>query len=174
MGKVGYRTSVTFKLQFLTLAIYQWQRLGLSKSATMKKNVKNRKRVFHIFLEQNRNRTEILNTDFKNAISGIFNFTVGIVRSKICTTARTKEFWTENLDLVPNSAHDRQSEPVRRLVRDTDFGLLGIFGPLTDRTNADGRSGRSCCREQSIIGRIVRPFTVHMTFCRFLSDFSLV
>ena len=31
------RTSVTFKLLFLTLAIYQWQRLGLSKYATMKK-----------------------------------------------------------------------------------------------------------------------------------------
>ena len=29
--------SVTFKLLFLTLAIYQWQRLGLSKSATTKK-----------------------------------------------------------------------------------------------------------------------------------------
>ena len=27
------RTSVTFKLKFLTLATYQWQRLGLSKSA---------------------------------------------------------------------------------------------------------------------------------------------
>ena len=37
MGKAGYRTSVTFKLYFLTLAIYQWQWLGLSKSATMKK-----------------------------------------------------------------------------------------------------------------------------------------
>ena len=32
------RTSVTFKLKFLTLAIYRWHRLGLSKSATMKKN----------------------------------------------------------------------------------------------------------------------------------------
>ena len=31
------RASVTFKLQFLTLAIYQWQRLGLSKYTTMKK-----------------------------------------------------------------------------------------------------------------------------------------
>ena len=31
------RTSVTFKLQFLTLSIYHWQLLGLSKSATMKK-----------------------------------------------------------------------------------------------------------------------------------------
>ena len=30
------RTSVTFKLQFLTLAIYQWQLLGLGKYATMK------------------------------------------------------------------------------------------------------------------------------------------
>ena len=37
MGKAGYRTSVTFKLQFLTLAIYQWQWLRLSKYATMKK-----------------------------------------------------------------------------------------------------------------------------------------
>ena len=31
------RTSVRFKLQFLTLAINQWQRLGLTKYATMKK-----------------------------------------------------------------------------------------------------------------------------------------
>ena len=30
-------TSVTSKLKFLTLAIYQWQRLGLSKYATMRK-----------------------------------------------------------------------------------------------------------------------------------------
>ena len=37
MGKAGYRTSVTFKLSFLTLAFYQWQRLGLSKSAIIKK-----------------------------------------------------------------------------------------------------------------------------------------
>ena len=35
--KAGYKNSVTFKLKFLTLAIYQWQRLGLSNSATMKK-----------------------------------------------------------------------------------------------------------------------------------------
>ena len=38
-------TSVTFKLLFLTLAIYQWHRFGLSHGT----NVKNIKRVFHIF-----------------------------------------------------------------------------------------------------------------------------
>ena len=48
MGKAGYRTSVTFKLKFLILAIYQWQRLRLSKSATMKKLWK-MFYIFHIF-----------------------------------------------------------------------------------------------------------------------------
>ena len=65
--KVESRTSVTFKLQFLTLDIYQWRRLGLSKSATMKKNVKN------VFL------TEILDSTLKKRFPGIFNFTVGIL-----------------------------------------------------------------------------------------------
>ena len=36
LGKARYRISVTFKLKFLTVAIYQWQRLGLSKYATIK------------------------------------------------------------------------------------------------------------------------------------------
>ena len=36
-SKSGSRFSVTFKLQFLTLVFYQWQRLGLSKYANMKK-----------------------------------------------------------------------------------------------------------------------------------------
>ena len=40
--KVGSRTSVTFKLYLLTLAIYQWQRFG---SPQPWKNVKNRKDV---------------------------------------------------------------------------------------------------------------------------------
>ena len=35
MGNAGYQTSVTFKLYFLTSAIYQWQRLGLSMYAKM-------------------------------------------------------------------------------------------------------------------------------------------
>ena len=39
-GKAGSRTSITFKLKFLTLAIYQWQQLGLSKYAFY---------IFHIF-----------------------------------------------------------------------------------------------------------------------------
>ena len=41
--------------------------------------------------------------------------------SKSHTTARTKESWAENMDLVPNSAYARHSGPVRRLVRGTDF-----------------------------------------------------
>ena len=61
------RASVTLKLQFLALAIYQWQRLGLSKYATMKKCEK----LLYV--------TEVLVSEFKNAFSGIFNFTVGIL-----------------------------------------------------------------------------------------------
>ena len=107
---------------------------------------------------------------------GIFNFTVGIlvqVWSKIRTTTQTKESWTENLDLVPNTAHDRQSGPLRRLVRVTDFGFFGIFGPRTDRIfQGPDQSGRA-------VGPFMLPGmvdnwedrkTVHYTydlFCRF-------
>ena len=92
------RTSVTFKLQFLTFAIYQWQRLGLKLVRYHEKNVKNIKSVFHIFfvvaylLSPNRchcqiakvknynlNVTEIRYPDFPMLFPGIFNFTVGIL-----------------------------------------------------------------------------------------------
>ena len=48
-GKAGYRTSVSFKLQFLTLAINQWQWLGLSKSGTMEKYEKRFLYFSHFF-----------------------------------------------------------------------------------------------------------------------------
>ena len=70
------RTSVTFKLLFLTLANYQWQRLGLSKSPTMKKLWKT---LFILILFCFIIITEIRDSDFKNAFPGIFNFTVGIL-----------------------------------------------------------------------------------------------
>ena len=44
------RTSVTFKLQFQTLAIYQWQWLGLSKYTTMKKCEKYKKSFPNFFM----------------------------------------------------------------------------------------------------------------------------
>ena len=69
MEKAEYRPFVTFKVLFLTLAIYQWQRSGLSKSAATGRLVKN----------YNLNVTEVLDSDFKNAVPGIFNFTVGIL-----------------------------------------------------------------------------------------------
>ena len=45
--------------------------MGLSKSATLKKNVKNIKSVLNV--------TEVRDSDFKNAFPGIFNYTVGIL-----------------------------------------------------------------------------------------------
>ena len=93
---VESRTSVIFKLQFLTLAIYKLQRLGLSKSATMKKCEK-RLFYFHIFflwlrLSPNRcrwqivlvknynlNVTEVRYPAFSVLFHGVFNFTVGVL-----------------------------------------------------------------------------------------------
>ena len=53
--------------------------LGLSKYATMKKIVKNIKDDCQV-KNYNLNVTEIRDSDFKNAFSEIFNFTVGILR----------------------------------------------------------------------------------------------
>ena len=90
-------TSVTFKLSFLTLAIYQWQRLGISKYATMKKLWKKYKKSFsHFFIvayllsprldsqplplvDSLGQKIEIKDSDLKNAFPGIFDFTVGIL-----------------------------------------------------------------------------------------------
>ena len=72
------RTSVTFKLKILTLAIYKWQRLGLSKSAAIK-NFENTLYFSQFFHNYNLNVTEIRDSDFKNSFLGIFNFTVGIL-----------------------------------------------------------------------------------------------
>ena len=95
--KVGFRTSVTFKLQFLTLAIYQWQQLGLSKYATMKKCEKRLFYFSHFFMvayllspnrchwqivkvkNYNLNVTEVRYPAFLRLFPGIFNFTVGIL-----------------------------------------------------------------------------------------------
>ena len=88
-SKSESRTSVTFKLQFVTLAIYQWQLLGLSKYATMKKCEKYKKEFCQWQIAKvknyNLNVTEILDSDFKNPFPGIFNFTVGILFPIKCT-----------------------------------------------------------------------------------------
>ena len=57
------RISVTFKLQFWTLAIYQWQRLGLSKYATMKKCEKY-KRCLNPYLQILENSSRIFSEIF--------------------------------------------------------------------------------------------------------------
>ena len=92
------RISVTFELQFFTLAIYQWQPFGLSKYSTMKNIKKSKFTEFTLALGQNYNLdvTEILVSDFKNAFPGFFNFTVGILL--LTSPKRFKIFLTVRLE----------------------------------------------------------------------------
>ena len=99
-GKAGYRTSVTFKLQFLALG--QFFQLGNFCHGFLRTGLSTSGKTLFIFftfffmvanlLSPNRchwqiakaknynlNVTEVLDSDFKNAFPRIFNFTVEIL-----------------------------------------------------------------------------------------------
>ena len=80
------RTSVTFKLQFLTLAINRdsgWSKHFLYFSQFFHGSVLAKSQFFHWEIAKVKNYnldvTKVRDPDFKNDFSGIFNFTVGIL-----------------------------------------------------------------------------------------------
>ena len=73
-----YIQVIVFDLRLRSLAIYQSQRLGLSKYASMKKREEYKRQLGKV-KNYILNVTENRDSDFKNAFPEIFNFTVEIL-----------------------------------------------------------------------------------------------
>ena len=121
------RTSVTFKLQFLILAIYQWQRLGVptwdlvSLQQTVCYHEKIVKNTFYIFY--NLNVREILVSDFKNDFSGNLNFTVGILSSTHLNSFAqlSSIFWFYSMNRSGSTSYVKE---VKRLIQLRHFTIF--------------------------------------------------